>query len=179
MLLFWDSVLLLLNISFAVAVTSPAPDARISQINLPSNIPDGLARSPVEVHLANQTLSAGREIACFIQHKPPREQLHWISDMDCFGDMARGLLLGDDVMERKKFTLYGRPFSWNAGTCMIIIDQSGAAAPGIQKAEIAHIAALVTRICVSYSLEDEPLGGQALMGDGDAYRLTVYGRPPQ
>lgn len=97
--------------------------------------------------------------------------------MDCYSAMARGLLLGNDVMERTTFTAYGKPFSWNGGSCMIIIDQKSAFAPGIQKAEIAHIASLVTRLCVRHNPNSgEPFGGQMVMGESDAYTLTVYGR---
>ncbi|KAL8760690.1 MAG: hypothetical protein Q9184_003137 [Pyrenodesmia sp. 2 TL-2023] len=169
-------VLLLLNFSPATSATPPAPDARISQVRLPINTPDGRAGSTVEVHLANQTLSGGRAVSCFKQKEKHEERLSWIKEMHCYTSMARGLLLGDDVMERKVWTTPGRPFSWNSGTCMIILDQKGDVTPGIQEAEIAHVASLITRICVVKNVEGEPLGGQASIGIGNAYSVTVWGR---
>ncbi|KAL8924779.1 MAG: hypothetical protein Q9208_003869 [Pyrenodesmia sp. 3 TL-2023] len=168
--------LLLLNISPATSATPSAPDAQIGQVRLPINTPDGRAGSPVKVHLANQTLSGGRAVACFKQREKQEERLWWINVMDCYSSMARGLLLGDDVMLRKDWTEPGRPYSWNAGSCMIILDQKGNVAPGIQEAEIAHVASVITRICVLKSMEGEPLGGQASIGIGNAYSVTVWGR---
>ncbi|KAL8644901.1 MAG: hypothetical protein Q9210_007014 [Variospora velana] len=172
--------LFLLNISSATSATIAAQDGPISQDTLPSNIAGGLFNAPAEVRIANGTLLAGRTIACFIQKEAHEKRLFWITYMDCYSAMARGLLVGDDVMERKIFTTGNKPFSWNGGSCMIIIDQKGTAAPRIQKAEIAHYASLVTRLCVRHSPEGEPLGGQMAMGERDAYTLTVYGRewPP-
>lgn len=168
--------LLFLNISSAASATPPVPDAQISQVRLPINTPDGRAGFPVEVHLSNQTLLGGRLVSCFKQAKKHEERLWWIKGMDCYSGMARGLLLGDDVMLRKVWTEPGRPYSWNSGTCMIILDQRGDVAPGIQKAEIAHFASLITRICVVNNMEGEPLGGQIHIGIGDAYSVTVWGR---
>lgn len=168
--------LLFVNISFAVSATPPALDAQVSQVNLPSNVPGGPVNSSIAVQIANQTVSAGRQIACFIQKEKHEERLWWIKYMDCYSSMARGILLGDDTMLRKIWTEYEKPGSWNSGTCMIILDQKGAAAPGIQKAEIAHVASTVTRFCVRQSPDREPLGGQTSIGERDAYTLTVFGR---
>lgn len=170
-------ILLLFKVSFTVSATQPASDTQIQQVNLPTtSVLDGLANSSVAVQVVNQIVSDGRDVACFVQRKLPRERLRHIDYMDCYFDMARGLLVGDDVMMPKRYTEHGRPFAWNAGTCMIIIDQIGADAPLIQTAEIAHIAALVTRFCVVRKVQGEPLGGQTIMGEGDAYTLSVYGR---
>ncbi|KAI4191557.1 MAG: hypothetical protein LQ346_004744 [Caloplaca aetnensis] len=178
-LLFLRSLtLLLLNISLALSATPPPPDTQISRVRLPINTPGvGLASPPIEVHTTNHTLSDGRAIACFRQRPKHEERLWWIREMDCYSSMARGLLLGDDVMQPKDWTEPGRPYSWNSGTCMIILDQKDAdAAPGIQEAEVAHVAAVITRICVTKKALGEPLGGQTLVGIRDAYTLTVWGR---
>ncbi|KAL8902754.1 MAG: hypothetical protein Q9207_004407 [Kuettlingeria erythrocarpa] len=178
-LLFLRSLaLLLLNISLALSATPPPRDTQISRVRLPINTPGaGLGSPPTKVHTTNHTLSDSRAIACFRQRPKHEERLWWIREMDCYSSMARGLLLGDDVMEAKVWTEPRRPYSWNSGTCMIILDQKDdGAPPGIQEAEVAHVAALITRFCVAEKVLGEPLGGQTFVGDGDEYTLTVWGR---
>ena len=163
--------LLFLIIPSSFSLTPPIPNARIEQLTLPSGFLDGLSNSTVAVRMANQTLSGGREIACYTT---PSEGHRLIKYMDCYSDMARGLLLGDDVMDRERIRKQNLPFSWNAGTCMIILSDKTGVFGTLQKVEIAHVAALITRVCVTHN--EEPLGGFTSLGDRNQFTLTVYGR---
>lgn len=165
---------LFLMVSLSLSASPPAPDAQFEAVTLTDGIPDGLPNPSSLVQYANHTVSAGREIACFLQPHPPQRHLRLISYTDCYAGMARGLLLGDDVMYPLRWTKDKLPTTWAVGTCMIILDEKDGAPGRLQRAEIAHVAALVTRICVTHN--DDPLGGQTSIGDRNQFTVTVYGR---
>lgn len=165
---------LLLTVHHTIAANPPAPNAQIQQVNLPTGLADDLFNSSVAVNLANQTVTGGRPIACFLPRKPPEEQLRQIRFMDCYGGMARSILLGDDVMIPTRWTDSMIPFAWNAGSCCIVLDKTKPGPANLPKAEIAHYAAIMTKICVKNN--EDPLGGQMTIGSRDQFTVTLWGR---
>ncbi|KAL9001892.1 MAG: hypothetical protein Q9188_005152 [Gyalolechia gomerana] len=169
---------LLLIVPFTITANPPVLDAQIEQVTLPAGLADDLSSSSVAVRIENQTVTAGRKIACFMQKKPLKDQLHQINFMDCYWGMARGLLLGDDVMAPTRWNKDMVPFAWSTGSCSIILDEPSQTPGSLRKAEIAHFTAIITKICVKNN--PVPLGGQMFIGEGDQFSLTVWGRkwPP-
>ncbi|KAL8726364.1 MAG: hypothetical protein Q9166_006771 [cf. Caloplaca sp. 2 TL-2023] len=171
-------MLLLPNLSLSIAISPPATDPQMQQINLPtgpSNLPSNISDAPVQ--FANTTMYGGRPIGCFAQRKPPLPPLPTISPMDCYTNMARALLLGDDVMDRRIWTRYNVPFSYSARSCLIILDSEDmTVVDHFSEAEIAHLAAVITFPCVENN--DVPLGGRTHIGDKGEFTVTVFGRRP-
>ncbi|KAL8933150.1 MAG: hypothetical protein Q9216_006497 [Gyalolechia sp. 2 TL-2023] len=165
---------LLLIVHFTITANPSVPDAQKERVTLPTGLADGPSTSTVAVQIANQTLTAGRKVSCFVQRKPSEEQIRPIKFMDCYAGTARGLLLGDDVMLPTRWKEDMVPFAWNAGTCSIILDEPSKTPGNLQKAEIAHFTAIITKVCVTNNME--PLGGQMFIGNRDQFALTVWGR---
>ncbi|KAI4089619.1 MAG: hypothetical protein LQ339_008525 [Xanthoria mediterranea] len=176
MLQFFACLVLLLNISFALSATPPARKPQLPRIDSPMRIPDLPSNiSDATLQFANITSYGGRPIGCFAQRKPPLTPLHLVDSMDCYTDMARALLLGDGVMDRGRWTGRSVPFSYAAGTCLIILDSDDyTAVDYFSEAEIAHAAAMITFPCVANN--DLPLGGRMHIGVRGVYTVTVFGR---
>lgn len=178
-MMYFPALLTLLSIiPSTISANPPAPDAQIQQLTLPTGLPDGLSSSSVAVQVVRQNITAGHDIACFLQRKPPEEQLRKIDFMDCYAGIARSVLLGDDVMVPTRWTDNMIPFAWNAASCCIILDKPKPAPADLEKAEVAHYAALIARVCVKNN--KEPLGGQMVVGARNQFTLTLWGRkwPP-
>ncbi|KAL8869488.1 MAG: hypothetical protein Q9174_004239 [Haloplaca sp. 1 TL-2023] len=125
----------------------------------------------------NETGPLDFSLACFEKSTRSTVELRLVRFMDCYSGIARAMLLGDDVMERKRWGEGNTPFSWNAGSCMFVLDPGdGKASDIISKAEIAHVAAQLTLFCVTRRQEDERLGGQAEIGSSGHFSLNVLGR---
>lgn len=94
--------------------------------------------------------------------------------------MARAVLLGDGVMDRGRWIPRSVPFTYTAGSCVIILDSDdNDTVDYFSEAEIAHAAAMITFPCVANN--DLPLGGRTHIGGRGVYTVTVFGRtqPPE
>ncbi|KAL8694806.1 MAG: hypothetical protein Q9224_003499 [Gallowayella concinna] len=169
---------LVLHIPEAWSANLPAPKPHLQRINLPPGFKDlPFNLSDAAVGIADPTLLNGIPPICLPQRPKPLLPFFLIKALDCYRTMARGLLLGDDVMDRRRWARINTPFTWNAGTCMIIVDsRDETALDYFSDAEIAHVAASIALPCVANN--DEPLGGRASIGIRGDFTVTVYGRDP-
>ena len=169
-------LLFLLNLSLVLAATAPAKTPQSPPVDTPIDIPDRPSNiSDAAVQHANITSYGGRQIGCFAQRGPGLKQLETVRAMDCYTNMARGLLLGDGVMERGIWSAANLPFVYTAASCAIILD---AVAPDaidyFSEAEIAHAAATIAFPCIANN--DDPLGGRTHVGGRGVFTVTIFGR---
>lgn len=178
MLQIFACLTLLLNISFTLSATPPAGNPKLPRVDLPIGIPDLPSNiSDATVQFANTTSYGGRPIGCFAQRRLPLAPLDTIKTMDCYTNMARALLLGDGVMDRGRWTSRSVPFTYYAGSCVIVLDSDEYnAVDYFSEAEIAHAAAMITFPCVANN--DLPLGGRTHIGGRGVYTVSVFGRIP-
>ncbi|KAL8723519.1 MAG: hypothetical protein Q9181_007270 [Wetmoreana brouardii] len=169
--------MLLLNISFALSARPSNADLQVEQTRSPtgfSDVPFNL--SALTLQPTNISVAAGRPIACF-DDPSKHEPLKLLRFMDCYGVVARGLLLGDEVMVRQRWTRVRLPFAWKAGTCQVILDAEELSAwDDIQLAEIAHVASMVTYACVTTQGKQSAFGGLAPVGDKGEFKVLILGR---
>ena len=178
MLQLFGYLVLLFKISFAVSATPPPKVPQLQRNNLSLGIP-GLPSnfSRATAQIANASLYEGKQIGCFRQRRKPLTPLHPVGLMDCYTNMARAVLLGDLVMDRQRWSKYNTPFTYSAGSCLIILDSDDETAVDyFSEAEIAHLAATITFPCVQNN--DEPLGGRTHIGAKGQFTVTVFGREP-
>ncbi|KAL8699710.1 MAG: hypothetical protein Q9201_005852 [Fulgogasparrea decipioides] len=167
--------LLLLDIFFALSTSPSNADLQVRSPTGLSDVPFNL--SALAVQPTNISVAAGRPIACFDEPSRAHEPLKIVKFMDCYTDVARGLLLGDEVMIRQIWTRVRLPFSWNAGTCQVILDAEDLSAwDYIQPAEIAHVASMITYFCVIAQEPHLAYGGVASIGNKGEFRVVVLGR---
>ncbi|KAL8843947.1 MAG: hypothetical protein Q9205_002849 [Flavoplaca limonia] len=171
-------IIFFLNISSIMTANSPATNPQLPQPGLPLGIPDVSSNNSYATEqFASMTSYGGRPIGCFAQRRPPLEPLKTVKAMDCYTDIARGLLLGDGVMDRDRWAGYIVPFTYTAASCLIILDSNDKREVDyFSEAEIAHAAAMITFPCVANN--DEPLGGRTHIGAKGVYTVTVFGREP-
>ncbi|KAL8928135.1 MAG: hypothetical protein Q9172_001045 [Xanthocarpia lactea] len=161
-----------------MSATPPAKVPQLQRNNLPSGVPglpSNFSRSTAQI--ANISLYEGKQIGCFRQRIKPLTPLHPVGLMDCYTNMARAVLLGDLVMDRRRWSKNNTPYTYSAGSCLIILDfDDETAVDYFSEAEIAHLAAIITFPCVAHN--DEPLGGRTRIGAKGEFTVTVFGRKP-
>ncbi|KAI4195747.1 MAG: hypothetical protein LQ350_007028 [Teloschistes chrysophthalmus] len=167
-------LLLLLQHHVAFAITPPSASLTIEQQTIsPAHLPD-----PSLYNTNTTTTTAGDLVTCYHPDNPSSIPLRPIRYIDCYTDVARGLLLGDEVMVRKRWARPNLPFAYNAGTCMIVVssEEDPGAVGWFQMAEVAHVASIVTLYCVTNRKPGEAVGGHMPVGPGRVFRVTVLGR---
>ncbi|KAI4241384.1 MAG: hypothetical protein L6R40_004560 [Gallowayella cf. fulva] len=166
----------LLHISSTSSATPPATNMQLQRLRSSIDLPDHPSNiSHAAINISSTTLYDGRPIECFAQRKRPLSPLRTAIPMDCYATMARALLIGDDVMNRQRWTRDRVPSSWIAGTCLIILDSNDMTiVDDFSKAEIAHLAAAIAYPCVAEN--PLPLGGRTIIGERGQFTVTVFGR---
>ncbi|KAI4230937.1 MAG: hypothetical protein LQ352_008422, partial [Teloschistes flavicans] len=118
------ALLLSLLLRIALSITPPSGILSIEQAISPPGLPEASLYNASLQNGNNDTihhLSDGSLVVCFHPSHPTSLPLRLIRYIDCYMDMARGLLIGDEVMIRKRWARPNIPYSYNAGTCMIVV----------------------------------------------------------
>ena len=171
-------LVLVLNVRFVVSTDGTNAAVQDGEAGLANDLPWYRKRDlPNVTQVFNETGELDFAVACFEKSTRSTVVPKLIKYMDCYSGIARAMLLGEDVMERKRWSNNNTPFAWNAGSCLFILDPGDEKGPDdISMAEIAHVAAQVTLFCVTTREEDERYGGQAEIGSSGHYSLNVLGR---